>query len=328
MADSHSNTNRIAPAHKSLGRFWIGLAILSAVGLMGLSAWRQGWFTPTEHLYLDLSNGAQGLQVGTLVKLKGFKIGEVDGMELQPNLNVHVSMRVTEEKLALLGADALVKFSRDTPISAKYIEIIPGTKPQGTLKAETIVPIKEGSEVEDMLLIVKSGVEKLSSALGKIEPILDDAKKLTGEAADMRKHVHSAVDVMLNNLQAVSGNAKQMGQTAQGMVTSIDADRSVIMGQVKGVVKTLETTATAIASNVTTAVPQLTGKVNAALDDVKKITGEASVDIPPALRSTRIATEDAAEITDGVKQIWPISSAIKAEPKPKALRLDAFEAGK
>jgi ABC-type transporter Mla subunit MlaD len=321
MVDGHSHTPRLAPAHKNLGRFWIGLAILSAVGLMGMSAWRQGWFTPTEHLHLELSNGAQGLQVGTLVKLKGFKIGEVDNMTLEPNLNVHISMRVTEEKLALLGADAQVKLSRDTPISAKYIEIIPGAKPQGSLKANAVIPIKEGSEVEDMLLIVKSGVEKLSSALGKIEPILDDAKKLTGEAADMRGHVHSAVDVMLNNLQAVSGNAKQIGQTAQGMATSLDADRAVIMGQVKGLVKTLETT-------VSTDVPQMTSKVKGALDDVKKITEGAAVDIPPTLRSTRIVTEDVAEITDGAKKAWPISSFIKNEPTAKPLKLDAFEAGK
>ena len=328
MADNYSLAPKFAPAHKSLGRFWIGLALLSAIGLMGLSAWRQGWFTPTEHLYIDLSNGAQGLQVGTLVKLKGFKIGEVDAMRLEPNLNVHVSMRITEEKLALLSSDAQIKLSRDTPISAKYIEIIPGTKPQGSLKAEAIIPIKEGSEVEDMLLIVKSGVEKLVTALGKIEPILDDTKKLTGEAADMRKHVRSSVDVMLNNLQAVSGSAKKIGQTAQGMATSIDADRGVIMGQVKGVVKTIEATATTVSATVSADVPQLTGKVKAALDDVKKITEGAAVDIPPVLRSTRIVTEDVAEITDGAKKTWPISTMVKSDPAPKPLRLDAFEAGK
>ncbi len=321
MLDNHNHTPKLAPAHKSLGRFWIGLAILSAVGLMGLSAWRQGWFTPTEHLHLELSNGAQGLQVGTLVKLKGFKIGEVDGMTLEPNLNVHVSMRVTAEKLALLGADAHVKLSRDTPISAKYIEIIPGEKARGTLRADAAIPLKEGSDVEDIMLVVKSGVEKLSSALGKIEPILDDTKKLTGEAAAMRGHVHSAVDVMLNNLQAVSGQVKQIGQTAQGMATSIDADRAIIMGQVKGMVKTIETT-------VSTDVPQMSGKVKSALDDVKKITSDAAVDIPPALRSTRLVTEDVAEITDGAKKTWPISSFIKNEPAAKPLRLDAFEASK
>jgi hypothetical protein len=146
-------------------------------------------------------------------------------MRLEPNLNVHVSMRVTEEKLALLGSDALVRFSRDTPISAKYIEVVPSAKPQGALKAETIIPIKEGREVEDMPLIMKGGIQKLNSALGKIEPILNDAK--------------------------------QIGQTAQGMATSIDADRGVIIGQVKSIVKTVETTTTNISATVTSLLTRL-----------------------------------------------------------------------
>jgi phospholipid/cholesterol/gamma-HCH transport system substrate-binding protein len=317
-----NNTLKIAPAHKSLGRFWIGLALISAIGLMGLSAWRQGWFTPTEHLFLVLDNGTQGVQTGTLVKLKGFKIGEVDSITLEPNLNVHVRMRVTRDKLALLNADAEAKLSRDTPIGAKYIEFLPGTKPKGSLKAEATVPLHTGGDVEDIMLIVKSGVEKLSSALGKIEPILDDTKKLTGEAADMRKTIHSSVNIMLGNLQALSGQLRQIGQTAQGMAGSVDADRAVIMAQIKDIVKTLDAT---IAKDV----PQMTSKVNQALDDVKKITAGAATDIPPTLRSTRIVTEDVAEITDGAKKVWPISTFVNSEASSsKPLPLDAFEAKK
>ncbi len=288
---------------------------------MGLSAWRQGWFTPTEHLFLVLDNGTQGVQVGTLVKLKGFKIGEVDGMTLEPNLNVNVSMRVTAAKLALLGSDAQVKLARDTPIGAKYIEFVPGEKPKGTLAADATVPLHTSGDVEDIMLIVKSGVEKLSSALSKIEPILDDVKKLTAEAADMRETVHSSVNVVLNNLRTVSGQVKQIGQTAQGMATSVDADRAVIMGQIKDMVKTLDTT---IAKDV----PEMTGKVNKVLDDVKKITGDAATDIPPTLRSTRIATEDVADITAGAKKTWPISTFVKDEAPGRPLPLDAFEAQK
>jgi ABC-type transporter Mla subunit MlaD len=288
---------------------------------MGLSAWRQGWFTPTEHLFLVLDSGTQGVQVGTLVKLKGFKIGEVDSMSLEPNLNVHVRMRVTAAKLALLGADAQVKLARDTPIGAKYIEFVPGTKPKGSLLAEATVPLHVGGDVEDLMLVVKGGVEKLSAALGKIEPILDDVKKLTGEAASMRETIHSSVNVVLGNLQTVSGQVKQIGQTAQGMAASVDADRAVIMTQIKDIVKTLDTT---IAKDV----PQMTSKVNQALDDVKKITAGAATDIPPTMRSVRVATEDVAEMTDGAKKVWPISTFIKGDAPAKPLPLDAFEANK
>jgi phospholipid/cholesterol/gamma-HCH transport system substrate-binding protein len=316
---------KFAPAHKSLGRFWIGLAIAATIVLMGLSAWRQGWFTPTANLYLELANGTQGIQIGTLVKLKGFKVGEVDEIVLKPDLNVRVRMRVVEERLNLLGADAEVKLVRDSPIGAKYIEIVAGQRDKGLLKADNVLPLHTGGDVEDIMLIVKGAVEKLSTVIGKIDPILDDAKKLSGEAADMRKTVRTSADAMLVNLQALTTQLKTVGQTANGMASNIEADRAVIMAQIKTIVQTLEG---AIAKDV----PLLSAKTQATLDDVKaitenakKISNEAAVDLPPALRSSRSLTQDIAEITEGAKSTWPISSMVKQEPTAKPLSLDAFE---
>lgn len=329
MQQAHSASSpKIAPAHKSLGRFWIGLAIVATVILMGMSAWRQGWFTPTANLYLELTTGTQGIQIGTLVKLKGFKVGEVDEIALKDNLNVRVRMRIAQERLALLGADAEVKLVRDSPIGAKYIEILAGDKAKGALLAEKELPLHTGGDVEDIMLIVKGAVEKLSVVIGKIDPILDDAKKLTGEAADMRKTVRTSVDAMLANLQALTAQLKTIGQTANGMATSVDADRAVIMGQIKTILKTLETT-------VAKDVPALSAQAQAALADVKaitdnarKISNEAAVDLPPTLRTSRSLTQDIADITDGAKSTWPISSMVKQEPTAKPLPLDAFEGKK
>jgi phospholipid/cholesterol/gamma-HCH transport system substrate-binding protein len=321
---SHTN----APAHKSMGRFWIGFAIVAALGLMSMSAWRQGWFTRTVHIFVALENGAQGVQVGTLVRLKGFKIGEVDAMTLEPNLDVLVRMRVSEEKLQMINADAKVKLTRDSPISAKYIEFLPGEKAAGILRGESTVPLSAGSDVEDIMLIVKGVVEKLSSALGKIDPILDDVKKISGEAAEMRKMARTSVDAMLINLQNLTQQLKEIGNTANGMAANVDADRAIIMGQIKAIVKTLDAT-------VARDVPQITEKVKATLDnvqsvsmDAKKITSEATIDFPPALRSTRMLVQDISEITDGAKKTWPISSLVKSESAVNPIRLDAFEANK
>jgi ABC-type transporter Mla subunit MlaD len=328
--DTHSQqlSHKNAPAHKSMGRFWIGLAIVAALGLMSMSAWRQGWFTSTVHIFVALENGAQGVQVGTLVRLKGFKIGEVDAMTLEPNLDVLVRMRVSEEKLQMINADAKVKLTRDSPISAKYIEFLPGEKAAGVLRAESTVQLNAGSDVEDIMLIVKGAVEKLSSALGKIDPILDDAKKISGEAADMRKMVRTSVGAVLINLQNLTQQLKEIGNTANGMAANVDADRAIIMGQIKAIVKTLDTT-------VARDVPQITEKVKATLDnvqgmslDAKKIADEAMIDIPPTLRSTRMLAQDISEITDGAKKTWPISSLVKSESAVKPIGLDAFEANR
>jgi ABC-type transporter Mla subunit MlaD len=237
-------------------------------------------------------------------------------------------MRIVQERLALLGEDAEVKLVRDSPIGAKYIELMAGSKDKGALLAEKELPLHTGGDVEDIMLIVKGAVEKLSVVIGKIDPILDDAKKLTGEAADMRKTVHASVDAMLANLQALTAQLKTIGQTANGMAASVDEDRAVIMGQIKTILKTLETT-------VAKDLPALSAQAQAALADVKAITDnarkvshEAAVDLPPTLRSSRSLTQDIADITDGAKSTWPISSMVKQEPPAKPLPLDAFEGKK
>ena len=83
---------------KNPGHAWLALAIVAAVFLVLTSAWRQGWFTPTAHVYIEVS-GASGIQAGTPVRLKGFKIGEVDDIKLEKNLIVRVRLRIETEKM-------------------------------------------------------------------------------------------------------------------------------------------------------------------------------------------------------------------------------------
>ena len=112
---------------KNPGHTWLAMAIVAAILLTLTSAWRQGWFTPTSHIYIELA-GASGVQLGTPVRLKGFKIGEVDDIRLEKNLSVRVRLRLETEKMELIGANASAKFGRDSPIAGKYIELMPGAR--------------------------------------------------------------------------------------------------------------------------------------------------------------------------------------------------------
>ncbi|MBC7378284.1 MAG: MCE family protein, partial [Burkholderiaceae bacterium] len=77
----------VARARKNPGHTWLALAIVAAILLALTSAWRQGWFTPTSHVFIELDS-ASGVQIGTPVRLKGFKIGEVDEISLEKTLSV------------------------------------------------------------------------------------------------------------------------------------------------------------------------------------------------------------------------------------------------
>ncbi len=339
-ADSLLDRDMTALARRNPGRFWLALACIFALVLMTLSAWRQGWFTPTAHLFVELP-GAVGVQIGTQVKLKGFKIGEVDNLELEPTLNVRVRLRVVQERLAMLGMNASAKFGRDGPLGGKFIDILPGSREGKRLEPETTLPMDTGNELEDVMGTVKAAIEKLAVVISKVEPILDDTKKLTGEASAMREDVRMSVTTVLANMQAMSGELKRVGDSASRVAGKLDADRAAVIGDVKKVLAQAELAAASARATVQILEKGLpstleaaqgasenakgaTENVKATTADVRQIVQEAKQDIPPAVRSARAATQDAADITDGLKRTWPVSSFVKPAPDG-GLPLDSFE---
>ncbi len=323
----------VARTRRNAGHTWLALAIVAAVFLTLTSAWRQGWFTPTSHVFIELG-GAGGVQVGTPVRLKGFKIGEVDEISLEKNLSVRVRLRIETGKMELLGANASAKFGRDSPIAGKFIELQPGDRDGPRLAAGQSLKVDAGSDIEDVMATVKVAVEKLSTALAKIDPILDDTRKLTGEAVAMRETIRTTLTATLANIQAMSAQFKQTSENARTLVGNIDGDRAKVVGDVRGVLKQTDAAAASAGKALKaleTDLPAALDKTKALLDnardasaDVKQILREARNDVPAIVRSGRSAAQDAADITTGLKNTWPLSGAVKP-PDAGPLPLDGFE---
>jgi phospholipid/cholesterol/gamma-HCH transport system substrate-binding protein len=322
-------------ARRNPGRFWLLLAVISALVLMGLSAWRQGWFTPMTHVFVELP-GASGVQIGTPVRLKGFKIGDVDQIELDDQLNVRARLRVVRERMPLLAQDASARFGRDGPIGGKFIEILPGDRQAKRLAASAVLPMDVGNELEDVMGTVKVAVEKLAVAIGKMEPILDDTKKLTGEAAEMRKDIRASVTTVLANMEAMSGQLKSMGAVAGNVAQRLDKDSVALLADVRKITDQAEA-AVVSARNSLVALeketPPTMEKVRESLQsvqataenlkaitqDVRQIVGEIKSDVPAAVRSVRSAAQDAAVITDGAKKTWPVTIFVKNADAAKSV---------
>ena len=321
-------------ARKNPGRFWLFLAVISAVILMGLSAWRQGWFTPMANVFVELP-GASGVQIGTPVRLKGFKIGSVDVIELDPQLNVRARLRIASERLPLLGVDASARFGRDGPLGGKFIDLLPGDRAGKRLAADAMLPMDVGNELEDVMGTVKVAVEKLAVAIGKMEPILDDTKKLTGEAAEMRKDIRSSVTTVLANMESMSGQLKSMGNSAGNVAQRLDKDSVALMRDIGKITAQAESAATAARNSLAalekdtpaalaqvkealTSVQTSADNIKIITDDVKQMVGEIKSDVPPAVKAGRAAAQDAALITDGAKKTWPISTFVQNADSTKS----------
>jgi phospholipid/cholesterol/gamma-HCH transport system substrate-binding protein len=334
-------------ARRNPGRFWLILACLSALILTGLSAWRQGWFTPMEYLYVELP-GASGVQIGTPVRLKGFKIGDVDEIELDPSLNVRARLRITRERMPLLAEDASARFGRDGPLGGKYIDLLPGDRAAKRIAAKAVLPMDVGNELEDVMGTVKVAVEKLAVAIGKMEPILDDTKKLTAEAAEMRKDIRSSVTTVLQNMEVMSGQLKAMGNSASNVAQRLDKDSVALMQDVRKITAQAEAAATSARNGLAGVEKDLpvamdsakaalkqaqeaADNVRAATQDVRALMQDARQDVPPTMRAARNAVQDAAQITDGAKKTWPISTFVGNSSAGKTgtttqLPLDGLEA--
>lgn len=320
-------------ATRNPGHIWLIIALLAAGLLAAVSAWRQGWFTPTADVYVILP-AANGIQAGMPVKVKGFVIGEVDDVSLQDNLDVRVRMRLASAKLALLSADAKVRFGRDGPLGAKYIDIAPGSRQGARLPAEKVLPLEAGTELEDVMSTVKAGVEKLTRTLEKLDPILDDTRKLTAEASAMRSDVRTALTATLTEIQGMTGELRQTSVQARSLVGNIDNDRAKVVGDVRqllvqaqGATGDVRDTLRSVQSELTPSLKlarELLGDARATGADVRHMVVEARGEVPGLVRSGRSAAQDAAEITQGLKQAWPISSLVKpAEAGP--LPLSGYE---
>jgi phospholipid/cholesterol/gamma-HCH transport system substrate-binding protein len=326
-------TKNTAIADRNPGRTWLVFALVAAIGLTAVSAWRQGWFTPTAHVYVVLP-AANGIQTGMPVKVKGFVIGEVDDVRLQDNLDVLVRMRLTSAKMALLGADARVRFGRDGPIGAKYIDIAPGARQGPRLPAEKVLPLEAGTEIEDVMATVKTGVEKLTRTLEKLDPILDDTRKLTSEATAMREDVRKSLTSTLAEIQGMSGELRQTSVRARGLVGNIDSDRAKVVDDVRRLLGQVQDTTADVRGMVLTVqgelapslklARELLGDARVAGADVRRMVGETRDDVPALVRSGRSAAQDAADITQGLKQTWPISSLAKPADAG-ALPLSGYE---
>lgn len=309
----------------------IALAVVFGLLLVGASAWRQGWFTPTGHLFVDLPT-AGGVQVGTDVKLKGFKIGEVDRMSMSPNLEVQVRLRIEQHRLDLLPVGTQAKVMRDSPLAARHIELLVDRPGGQRLASEAKVPLATGAEIDDVVASVKLTVDRLAVIAEKVAPVIDDVRQLTAEAAAQKDTVRQSVLVSVKQLESATAGVQQMTHRLADLVGKADGDRERVVTQLTGVLERANASVastTRLLSEAEARVPgtlqdlqALIASSRQASADLQKLLQELRRDLPDTVQKGRSMAADAQEITTGLKETWPLSTVTGRSP-PSGAHFDS-----
>src|SRR5690349_13941006 len=102
--------------------------VLALILTAGIYVWLEGTFlgNPTTPITAEFEN-AQGITAGTVVRMAGVKIGEVERVELNPDTKkALVRMRV--EQRHNISANDRITIASGGLLPAPYIEIIPARR--------------------------------------------------------------------------------------------------------------------------------------------------------------------------------------------------------
>jgi len=291
------------------------VALLLVAAFMGLVAYKQGWFVHQTQIHFITAN-ALGLAKGMPVKLYGFTVGSVSGMELSDE-GVDVRLSIMSEYMPRIPKGSLAKHSREASVvGAAVIDIVPG-KPGPALAQGERIDFQPSRSIAEYIDDIR---RQAVPAFNELKEVLGDFK---GSGNDLA--------VSLSSLRKEMEALPQTHRDLRKLITT--AERTVgEFGQQAG--STLQTTERAVAS-IEGAVPDLTTKLFTAIESIDgaaqqlRQTGEeaqgAIQKVRPVLERGDAVARDAGEVFNAAKRVWPLSDSF-SETAERELPIDSFDA--
>jgi phospholipid/cholesterol/gamma-HCH transport system substrate-binding protein len=299
------------------------LALSIALGLVAVMLaailFRQGAFARSASVYF-VTESANGLAPGTAVKLSGFRIGAVSGLQLGPDLSVMVTLKIPSEDFERLRKDAKVTLKREDMVQPATLEIAPGRSAEPLSSDAPRVAFDRG----------RSLGQTAQDLTDRIAPILDDIKALTATLSDRERGLGPLLEssrAASRDLAASAAQIRALASETRVRLAAVGVRAEGTLGDASAAFTRLDRMAGKAEQSLgrlDDALPGLLLKIDGTLDDVQAVAKDARAistaateSVPQTLRDLQPAVEDAREILTGVKQSWPIKNMLPARPDAK-----------
>ena len=289
-------------------------AILGLLLLLAGVTIKQGYFVRRALLNFYAPT-ADGVAVGTRIKLLGFPIGAVSSVSFIPaspghSRRVKFEARIDAEYLAHIPSGSHARLAQEGMIGERIIEILPG--------ADSARPMAAGESLE---LAAGGGLGDLATTVeARVLPVADEARELLHTLNDER----AGVKPLIADIRAVAGGVTASVKQAETMLSHADAKLDRILGEGEAAMKSVH----AVTQTAERRSGELLDDAQATLKNVRTLTEDAAGIVrdvrgaaPGLLAEGQNVASDASAIARGAKRSWPIRLFVD-EPAAESLGVD------
>jgi phospholipid/cholesterol/gamma-HCH transport system substrate-binding protein len=308
---------RFVGLQKKVTRF-LGAAVVATAIVVVVIVVKQDIFASTTTLYFSTSDGTD-LFDGMAVKMRGFNVGKVRKVTMEPDASIRVQLEVKNEYMRFIRAGSVFRLAGKNLFEDAVINVRLAPMGNPPLEAEST-----------LALVREPGISELGSKLvQQIEPVLVEARQAVASINDPQGDVHR----LLNNANGAVNKIAEAGseftkagtqftKTSEQFNTLALQSQALVAEDKEKAGKLLDSGTEAI-GKVNQTLPAMLKQIEASLQnveaatiDLKRVTGESAATVSPMLK-------DGKDIIGAAKTSWPINSMMD-QPQEKSLTPDSY----
>lgn len=297
----------------------IGLfTVLVVAAAIGFVLWfsRTGPTGSTRHIQVVFSDSVTGLTPGSSVMYNGFRVGQVDTLDLLPEDPSRVVADVTVRANTPLKTDTRARLEFQGLTGGAYLQLFGGTASAPALKGADRNPptiYAERSEYQNIVDGAREAVSQASQAIARIDELLRRNEARLNETIG---NVHTFTGALAKNADQIENFMASVGEASKSISKAADG-LSAVSGDVQALVKAVDP-----------------AKINQSLDNVERFTaalGNNSGEIDAFIKNSRRISSDLVTMTPKldatVDTINRVATSLDSEKISRAVdNIDRFTA--
>jgi phospholipid/cholesterol/gamma-HCH transport system substrate-binding protein len=245
--------------------FFLLLVVAGVAAVLVLLGVNQRWFA--KNYYFDTAFAtADGLSVGMPINLKGFQIGKISKITLNDQNQVDVRFYIEDTYYSRVKPDSLMQLTTSSIGLGSSLRFLPGDNQEPPVDEFSYIANFDSDAGQKLILAKKVVIPRdqdvIGSVIGKLNPVLDDAR----QAILQIRRVADTVD------SAISGTGGPVGTMVSDLSTT-PARVNKAVDDITGRVNTLLDKISVISDNLTSIASQTSGVIgdfSTNLDSISK----------------------------------------------------------